>query len=160
MEIRVLDTQECPKMDIAVSVFVRSALKHFARRVAGGKMALPDHALLVMDFQAAIQHGSEARVAAPHLVEDEERGDDGRVPIRTVLGTLLAAARKSVRKDEADYLDLVERMIATGSLSERIRAHLLPHVEDEEGFTEAARHVYIELADALEANEPWAGRGL
>lgn len=160
MEIRVLDTQECPKMDVAVAVYVRSALKHFARRVAGGKMGLPDHALLVEDFRAAIRDGSAARVAAPHLVGDEERGDDGKVPVRAVLRAILGAARKSVRKDEADYLDLVERMIRSGTLSERIRDQLIPHVSDEEGFTEAARHVYIELADCLEANEPWSGRGL
>lgn len=160
MEIRVLDTQECPKLDVAVAVYVRSALKHYARRVAGGKMGLPDHALLVEDFRAAIRDGSAARVAAPHLVGDEDRGDDGKVPVRTVLRALLGAARKTVRKDEADYLDLVERMIRSGTLSERIRDQLVPHVSDDEGFTEAARHVYIELADCLEANEPWSGRGL
>ena len=65
-----------------------------------------------------------------------------------------------MRRDEAEYLDLVEAMIASGSLSERIRAALRPHSEDDEAFTEAARHIYIELADCLDANEPWRGRGL
>ena len=63
-------------------------------------------------------------------------------------------------QDEADYLDLVEQIIASGSLSERIRAVLLPHAGDDEAFTEAARHLYIELADCLDANEPWRGRSL
>lgn len=147
-------------MDVAIAVFVRAGLKHYAKRVAAGKMALPDHALLVADFQAAIRDGSQARVSAPHLVGDEERGDDGKVPVRSVLTAILAAGRKVVRKDEADYLDLVERMIRSGTLSERIRDQLLPHVSDEEDFTESARRIYIELADALEANEPWRGRDL
>jgi hypothetical protein len=52
-------------------------------------------------------------------------------------------------------------VIETGTLSERIRAVLLPHAQaPDEEFTEAARRVYIELMDCLEANEPWRGRGL
>lgn len=160
MEIRVLDVQECPKLDVAIGAYLRAALKHFARRVAAGKMELPDHSVLVEDFRAAIQHGAEARVAAPHLVGEEHRGDDGRVPVREVLRAILAGASRTARKGETEYLELVDRMITAGTLSERIRERLLPHVDDDEGFTEAARRVYIELADALEANEPWGGRGI
>jgi hypothetical protein len=58
-------------------------------------------------------------------------------------------------------MELVGRVIESGSLSERIRAALLPHERgSDEEFTEAARRVYIELMDCLEANEPWRGRGL
>ena len=64
-------------------------------------------------------------------------------------------------KGQAAYLDLVEGIIRTGSLSERIRAALLPYSDqDDETFTEAARLVYIELADSLEGNEPCPGRGI
>ena len=78
-----------------------------------------------------------------------------------MLRALLEDARKTARKDEAEYLELVGRVIETGSLSERIRAALRPYerASDEE-LTEAARRVYIELMDCLEANEPWRGRGL
>jgi hypothetical protein len=52
-------------------------------------------------------------------------------------------------------------VIETGSLSERIRAALKSHERaSDEVFTDAARRVYIELMDCLEANEPWRGRGL
>jgi glutathione synthase/RimK-type ligase-like ATP-grasp enzyme/gamma-glutamyl:cysteine ligase YbdK (ATP-grasp superfamily) len=159
MEVRVLDTQECVKMDVAVAVFVRSALKHLTQRVAAGRVELPDHAVLVEDFRACIADGSAARVRAPHL--DVERDGEGRADAKEVLRHLLCGARRAVRKDEAPYLDLAARMVETGTLSERIRAALAPVADaDDETFTEAARRIYIELIDCLEANEPWARRGL
>lgn len=159
MEIRVLDTQECVRLDIAVAVFVRAALRHLARRVATAKQPLPPYAALVADFRACIRDGSEARVAAPHL-DVPKRDADGTAGARDVLDVLLEGAHSTVASDEAGYLELVERMIATGTLSERIRAALEPHTADDEGFTEAARRLYIELMDCLEANEPWRGRGM
>lgn len=159
MEVRVLDTQECVRMDVAIASFVRSALKQLSGRVAEAKVELPDHAILVEDFRACIRDGSRARVHAPHL--DAPRGPDGLCDVRDVLDALLASARKSVRKDEAHYLDLVSRVIRSGTLSERIRAELAPVAEaDDETFIEAARRIYIELIECLEANEPWARRGL
>ena len=160
MEIRVLDTQECVKLDVAIAVFVRSALRSLTQRVASGRLLLPDHAVLVDDFHTTVREGGRAWVTAPHLAAAGQRREDGRMCVGEVLRELLDHARKTVRKDEAPYLDLVQRIIATGSLSERIHAALLPHVDDDEGFTEAARRIYIELADCLELNEPWAGRGL
>jgi glutathione synthase/RimK-type ligase-like ATP-grasp enzyme/gamma-glutamyl:cysteine ligase YbdK (ATP-grasp superfamily) len=159
MEIRVLDTQECVKMDVAVAAFVRSALKHLTQRVAAGRVELPDHAVLVEDFRACIADGSAARVRAPHL--DVERDGEGRAEVKDVLRHLLSCGRRTVRRDEAPYLDLAARMVETGTLSERIRAAVAPASDaDDETFTEAARRVYIELIDCLEANEPWARRGL
>jgi glutathione synthase/RimK-type ligase-like ATP-grasp enzyme/gamma-glutamyl:cysteine ligase YbdK (ATP-grasp superfamily) len=159
MEVRVLDTQECVKMDAAIAAFVRATLKHLARRVLAGRVELPPHAVLVEDFRATVRDGSTARVAAPHFAA--ERDEKGRTDVRAVLRALLEEARKAARKDEAEYMELVGRVIETGSLSERIRAALRPHerASDEE-FTEAARRVYIELMDCLEANEPWRSRGL
>jgi hypothetical protein len=77
-----------------------------------------------------------------------------------VLRALLDDARGAARKDEREYLDLVGRMIETGSLSERIRAALRPHAHARDELTAAARRVYLELMDCLEANQPWRGRGL
>lgn len=159
MEVRVLDTQECVRMDAAIAAFVRAALRHLSRRILRGALELPPHEVLVRDFRAAVRDGSEARVAAPH--SDAERGADGGTTARAVLRALLDACRGDARKDEAEYLELVERVIETGSLAERIRAALRPHENAaDEDFTEAARRVYIELMDCLEANEPWRGRGL
>ncbi|HEX2094907.1 MAG TPA: glutamate-cysteine ligase family protein, partial [Longimicrobiaceae bacterium] len=159
MEVRVLDTQECVKMDMAVAAFTRSALRHLTERVLAAGTALPAHGVLVADFKAAVREGSEARVLAPHLGDGAERGEDGRIPVRAVLRELLAGARRVGRRDEAPYLELAERVIEAGTLSERIRAELAPFADaDDDTFTDAARRIYIELMDCLEANEPWARR--
>jgi glutathione synthase/RimK-type ligase-like ATP-grasp enzyme/gamma-glutamyl:cysteine ligase YbdK (ATP-grasp superfamily) len=159
MEVRVLDTQECVKMDVAVAAFVRSALQHLTGELLAGRTRLPPHEVLVEDFRESIHRGSAAVVAAPHL--EVERDETGRADVRDVLRRLLEGARTVVQPAEAPYLDLVERVIETGTLSERIRAALLPFADaSDEDFTEAARRIYIELMDCLEANEPWAGRGL
>jgi hypothetical protein len=81
LEVRVLDTQECVKLDVAIAVFVRSALR-------------------------------------------------------------------------------AARVVETGSLSERMRAALVPHEGDPDAFRDRLRALYGELAGCLERNEPWVGRGL
>ena len=48
--------------------------------------------------------------------------------------------------------------IQQGSLAECIVAHLQPLADDSDAFTEAARRVWIELADCLLDNRPWQGR--
>jgi hypothetical protein len=37
-------------------------------------------------------------------------------------------------------------------------AALLPRVDDDRGFTEAARRIYIRLSECLVENQPWEGR--
>jgi hypothetical protein len=142
MEIRVLDTQECVKMDIAIAVFVRSVLRHLTRRILAG-----------------VRFGSRAQVVAPILGEEVIRADDGTMMARDALRLLLDMSRKSVRKGEEEYLDLVSLIIESGSLSERMRAAFRPEVGAGPVSMETVRGVYLELADCLEANEPWFGRG-
>jgi glutathione synthase/RimK-type ligase-like ATP-grasp enzyme/gamma-glutamyl:cysteine ligase YbdK (ATP-grasp superfamily) len=159
MEVRVLDTQECVKMDVAIASFVRWALKAITERVLAGEIELPPHSVLVEDFRSCIRDGSRALVSAPHVNVD--RDETGRSDARSVLRALLPLARAEAIEGEAHYMDLVGRVIESGSLSERIRAALAPFEDaSDEDFTEAARRIYIELMDCLEANEPWAGRGL
>jgi glutathione synthase/RimK-type ligase-like ATP-grasp enzyme/gamma-glutamyl:cysteine ligase YbdK (ATP-grasp superfamily) len=157
MELRVLDVQECVGMDVAIGVFARSALRYLARRIQEGRLTLPEHRLLVADFHATVRGGSRARVIAPHLA-GLDRGDDGRADVREVLESLLEGARRSVRRDEAHYLQMVERVIRSGTLSERIREALAPSAGDEAELRTALRRVYGELAECLERNEPWSGR--
>jgi glutathione synthase/RimK-type ligase-like ATP-grasp enzyme/gamma-glutamyl:cysteine ligase YbdK (ATP-grasp superfamily) len=158
MEVRVLDTQECVRMDMAVAAFVRSALKSLTQRVLEGRAQLPAHPVLVADFRAAVRDGSRARVMAPHFAS-VDRDAEGRASVRDVLRALLEDARRCVRRDEAELLELAGRVVEAGTLSERIRAALAPFDEaDDDTFTDAARRIYIELMDCLEANEPWARR--
>lgn len=159
IEIRVLDTQECVRMDMAIAAFVRATLRALFRPLRAGRIHLPPHETLVADFRATIDLGTAAKVIAPHVATDADRDEEGRMPVRAVLRSLLDLARREARREEAEYLDLVEQIILRGSLGERIRATLLPAADrDEEAFTETARRIYIELADCLETNRPWRGR--
>jgi len=158
MEIRVLDMQECVKMDVAIAVFTRSVLRHLSRRILAGKLLLPDHEHLVHDFEAVVRDGSAARVSAPMFADAVERSADGTAGARDVLRNFLGMARKSVGKGEAEYLDLASLIIESGSLSERIRDGLSPAAADSAELMSASRTLYQELADCLQNNEPWRGR--
>jgi glutathione synthase/RimK-type ligase-like ATP-grasp enzyme/gamma-glutamyl:cysteine ligase YbdK (ATP-grasp superfamily) len=158
LEIRVVDMQECVKLDVAIAAFTRAVLRHFTRDVLRSALALPPHRELLEDFRAVVRNGSDARVTAPHLGDAVERGADGRTGARDVLRHLLGLARRTVRREEDDYLDLVALIIEQGSLSERISESLRPFRNDPARFREATREVYLELAACLEANRPWVGR--
>lgn len=158
LEVRVIDTQECIKLDIAIAVFARAVLRFYTRRLLSGRQDLPPRQILLSDFRHTIRRGSEALVVAPHFGDLLPRDGEGRASVRSVLSALADIAEKSVRSDEASYLPLVRQMIASGSLSERIRSVLEPH-RDTNDFTPTARRIYSELADCLVTNTPWRGRG-
>jgi glutathione synthase/RimK-type ligase-like ATP-grasp enzyme/gamma-glutamyl:cysteine ligase YbdK (ATP-grasp superfamily) len=156
LEVRVLDTQECVTMDVAISVFARAALSELTADVLAGRLAGPPTDVLVADFHACVRDGSRARVHAPHLGGEM----DGSVEVRTILRGLLERARRGVADADASYLDAVERIIEEGTLSERIRARLEPHAGSETALRRALKEVYAELGESLVRNEPWAGRAV
>lgn len=145
-------------MDVALAVLVRWSLKALTDRLLAGRLPLPDHRLLVEDLHATVEDGTRARVHAPHLAPAARRDAEGRVDVRDALGDLLRLARRETRADEAPYLDLVEGIVERGNLSERIVAALDPFVHDDDGFTDAARRLYVELSACLTENTPWKGR--
>lgn len=153
LEIRVLDTQECVKMDVAIAVFTKCALQFLTRELLAGRMALPDHNVLVGDFHSTVRDASQAMVRAPHL------SDQTQVHVSEVLRHLLDNARDFMHAAEAPYLDLVAATIESGSLAENIRRELQPCAgKSRDEFIESARRTYIQLADCLDANEPWERR--
>jgi hypothetical protein len=62
MEVRVLDLQECPKMDVAIAAFVRGALAAMSARIRAGELDLPDRRLLLADYRNAVIKGRDAAV--------------------------------------------------------------------------------------------------
>jgi hypothetical protein len=86
------------------------------------------------------------------------RDEEGKADVRLALSALLTIARKNTVPGDQFYLDLVERIVEQGNLSERISAALLPYMETDDEYTEAARRLYIRLSDCLLQNEPWDGR--
>lgn len=156
MEVRVIDTQECVRMDVAISVFTRAVLRQLTNEVLDGSITLPSTDTLVADFHACVRDGSRALVRAPHITGIT---DGAGVSVGTVLRSLLERAQRAVVAEDASYLALIEQIVSTGTLSERIRARLEPHAQSETALRRALREVYRELADCLISNEPWGGRG-
>jgi glutathione synthase/RimK-type ligase-like ATP-grasp enzyme/gamma-glutamyl:cysteine ligase YbdK (ATP-grasp superfamily) len=156
LEIRVLDTQECVKLDVAIAVFTRAALRQLTAEVLSGAIEPPPHDALVADFEACVAAGSAAVVRAPHLVGD--CGGEPCIGVRSVLDALMERARRAVTDEDAGYLGLVDDIIVQGTLSERIRARLEPLAGSGEPFMAGLREVYTELAACLVSNEPWSGR--
>ena len=160
MEVRVLDVQECVKVDMAIAAFVRAALRAMCERMKEGKLDLPDHSVMIADFHEVVAKGTNAFVTAPHLCKRRSRDEYGRIDVRSALRELISWARRKARADEEPYLDMIERIVDVGNLSECINRVLDPHTDDEEAFTDAARRVYIQLTECLIENRPWQGRGL
>ena len=149
MEIRVLDTQECVKMDVAIAAFVRHGLRWLAER----GVAPSPHGERVADFHACVAQGSSAPVVASHLLPAPGTARDA-------LAVVLAGARSRCPAEEHHYLDLVEGVLRGGTLSERMAAFLRPHAGDPDALARATRRLYEELCDCLLENRPWHGRDL
>lgn len=150
MEIRVIDLQECPRMDVAIAVFVRAALAGMAERLAAGELQLPDRRRLLTDYRRVLTAGRDAPVSTALL----RRGRRART-VGAVLEGLLEEADRRVVGRERDYLPLVARRLARGSLAERMLARArraAPRHRDT-----AIREIYAELMNCLERNEPWHG---
>jgi len=73
------------KMDMAIACFVRATLKALSQRVRLGKVALPNHDLLVADFHATVKDGTSARVFAPHLCGELQRDAEGKIEVRDLI---------------------------------------------------------------------------
>lgn len=157
LEIRVLDVQECVKADVAVAVFVRAALRALMARLESGELELPEHELLVRDFEAVVQRGGQASVRAPHLPGVPGRRSTGKTA-RDVLLHLYELSIDHVFGQERAYLPLIESRIRGGNLSERIRRRLRGASRwTDRKRADAVRGVYGELADCLVRNTPWRG---
>lgn len=157
IEIRILDTQECIKMDIAMIVFIRGVLKRMVNQLLEGTLNLPDQAMLVQDFTSVIRRGTRAPIHAMHLRPPSDRR--GRTTTPTpVLFRLLEMAEQETRVSERDYLRLVEARIRRGNLSERIaRAVTRGGKRGHAQRASTIRLVYTELIHCLERNTPWEG---
>jgi gamma-glutamyl:cysteine ligase YbdK (ATP-grasp superfamily) len=155
VEIRVLDSQECPKMDIAFAVFIRAALKSMVHGMQQGRLPLPRRRMLIDDFNNVIRRGSRAEVDALHL--RPWLGLGHRAPTaRQILLGLLRQCESEIPRDEKDYYPLIEHRIVTGNLSERIRREIERRKARGGRRLPTILHgIYEELAECLELNRPW-----
>ena len=151
LEIRILDVQECVRMDVAVAAFVRATLRWMMRELREEQMALPSHAMLVRDLRRVVANGRSARVEARHF----GKGPGRFTRAADVLGWLLDRSRAEMGAGERQHFDLVGERLSRGSLSELISRRIARCRTREK--RPALRAVYGELMDALETNQPWHG---
>jgi gamma-glutamyl:cysteine ligase YbdK (ATP-grasp superfamily) len=139
LEVRVLDEQECIKSDVALSCFIRAAL----RGLIANQEELPSHDILVNDFNSAVSEGFNGMVLHPK----------GKIA-RDVCRYLFEIASENADEDEKQYLWLIRKRIEGGSLSEVIRERVMQKAQKTD-FVEAVRSVYSRLIKCLVDNEPF-----
>ena len=139
LEVRVMDEQECIKSDVALSCFIRAALRGL---MAEKTEPLP-HKLLVKDFNAVIAKGLNAKVLHPN-------GETARQVCRY----LFTLASENADDAEKKYLWVIQKRIDNGNLSELIRERILRKAQRTD-FKEAVLSVYSTLINCLANNQPY-----
>ena len=139
LELRIMDEQECIKSDVALSCFVRAAL----RGLMSTEPKFLPHEILVNDFNATIADGLCAKVQNP-------RGPTAQ----DVCKHMFEVAWEHANQEEKDYLPLVKKRIEEGSLSDAIKRNVLKEAR-RVGLTEAIVKVYSKLIRCLAGNEPY-----
>ncbi len=144
MELRILDVQECVRMDVAMAALVRATLRGLMRAIQEGSLALPDHGALCQDYRATIRKGRSARVNAPHLPGAKTAG-----------GVMVAYARlaeDAATPDERAYLPLALARLETGCLAERLKKRIKVAVGGKIARA-ALRDLLDELREGLRHNQ-------
>jgi gamma-glutamyl:cysteine ligase YbdK (ATP-grasp superfamily) len=139
LEVRVMDEQECVKSDVALSCFIRAALRGL---IANQVEPLP-HQLLVKDFNSVMAKGLNAKVHHPN-------GETAR----QVCQHLFSMALQNAEEDEKKYLWIVKKRIENGNLSDLIRERILKKAQKAD-LEEAIRSVYSTLIKCLANNQPY-----
>jgi len=139
LEVRVMDEQECIKSDVALSCFVRAAVRGLMAEEAE---PLP-HNVLVNDFNKVIAKGLDAKVQHP----------EGKTA-RHVCQYYYKLALENAEEDEKNYLWLVKERIEKGNLSDLIRERITAKTQ-RTAFVEAVRSVYSTLIKCLADNQPY-----
>jgi glutamate---cysteine ligase / carboxylate-amine ligase len=139
LEVRVMDEQECIKSDVALSCFVRAAL----RGLMLDTPELLSHELLVNDFNSVLSNGLNAKVLNPFGSTAHK-----------VCQYLFDLAWANAEKDEKKYLPLIKTRIENGNLSDIIRQNVLEKAKRTD-FMEAIVAVYSTLINCLVNNQPY-----
>jgi gamma-glutamyl:cysteine ligase YbdK (ATP-grasp superfamily) len=139
IEIRIMDEQECVKSDVALSCFIRAAL----RGLMNMEPELLPHTVLVHDLKAVITNGLGASVHHPQ----------GRTA-RRVCEYYYNLAQANASEDEKKYLSTVRRRIESGNLSEILQERVMKRSQ-RTSLREAIVDVYSELAGNLAKNQPY-----
>jgi len=138
IEIRILDEQECVKSDVALSCFIRAALRGIT---ADEKYPYLPHEILVENLDHVVRKGLNAYVQ-----------HSGGKTARQVCRHLLEIASTNATWEEKKYLQVIRRRIECGNLSDVILREVTKKAQKTD-LEEAIFSVYSALADSLEKND-------
>jgi hypothetical protein len=141
IEIRLLDEQECIKSDVAVSCYIRAALRGMLS--SEDRPRLLPHGLLVEDLNSIIEKGLASRVQHP----------EGPTA-RSVCEYFYRLAFKHALDEEKLYLPIVKRRIDEGNLSEIISRKVKQKAQKTD-MHEAIFSEYSNLVRSLRDNTPY-----
>jgi len=139
IEVRIMDEQECIKSDVALSCFTRATV----RGLIAENTELPQHQLLVKDYNAIIRNGLQAQTQHP-------KGKNAK----QVCQYFLNIASKHADANEKKYLWIIKKRIEEGNLSEIIRNRVEAKAKKTTS-KEAIVSIYQQLAKALSKNQPY-----
>ena len=139
LEIRVMDEQECVKSDVALSCFIRA----LTRGLIGQEFHLPTHQVLVEDFGETVRNGLDGTVQYPRVQIAREACKD-----------LIRVARENATREEKRYIQILQKRVENGNLSERIRQKV-QNKSQKTDLSEAIVSIYSKLIGNLMDNEPY-----
>ena len=140
IEIRVMDEQECIKVDVALSCFIRCVLRAWMSE----KVNLRSHEELVKDLWSIVGNGLSAEVSYPNAST-----------ARDACFIFLETAKTVATAEEKGYLSIVEHRIRDGSLADLILRDIAGSA-GVQNFNEAVLEVYMRLAKCLRDNVPYS----
>ncbi|MEM2094162.1 MAG: glutamate-cysteine ligase family protein [Candidatus Bathyarchaeia archaeon] len=140
IEIRVMDEQECVKIDVAISCFIRCILRAWMSKY----IILRPHEELVRDLWSIARKGLRAEVC---------RGSN--LTARDICLEHLEQAETSATVEEKRYLEIVENRIREGNLADRILRDITGAI-GVRNFRSAVLEVYLRLAKCLRDNIPYS----
>lgn len=148
IEIRVLDIQENPAMDLAILEATVAILRAFVAEQfvsTEEQHAVPTDALAKL-FLATVREGRKTPVSHPAILQ--AYGKSGK-RTRTV-EELLAGLVEKVASDQTPWRTPVDKLIEQGNLAERLRKAAGPAPS-----RARLREIYAELASCLATGEPF-----
>jgi len=138
IEIRILDEQESVKSDVALSCFIRAALRGIFDDAEYQYLA---HDVLVQNFKNVLRKGLKAPVQHPQGKTASE-----------VCFHLFQTALNNATDEERKYLPIIKRRIEGGNLSDIILRSVAQKTQKTD-LEEAIFTVYSHMADCLEKNQ-------
>ncbi len=150
IEIRLIDVQECPAMDLAVAALVVGALRLLAAPGrAAAQRAVGGGALLAL-LGETMREAERAEVSDGALLA--ALGLARPAPVAEVWEGLRGAVERSGVADLAPFATELDRIAARGPLARRLLG-----AAGRDPDRDRLRAVYRRLADALAAGETFAG---